>query len=115
VLSCSLRALEFGPLNELKEKYGSLGQLKDMPRDSITGPAVVFKPAEPKRKIVPYDHQKALKLWQRRHPDSSEPLSDVFTDPSDVTRNSGDVVARNKLVLKPKNIDEQNFYTMDDE
>jgi anaerobic dimethyl sulfoxide reductase subunit B len=115
VLSCSLRALEFGPIDELKMKFGNISQLEDMPRDSVTGPAVVFKPAGPKKQVVPYDHQKALKLWQKRHPDSAVALPDVFENPADVMRASEDLMARNRLVLKAKTIEEQNFFTMDDE
>lgn len=115
VLSCSLRALEFGPLDELIAKYGNLRQLEDMPPGTITRPAAVFKPAEPKKQIIPYDSGRALKLWQQRHPDGSEVLPDVFTDLSEVAGDSGDAVARNRLVLKPANTAEHNFYTMDDE
>jgi anaerobic dimethyl sulfoxide reductase subunit B (iron-sulfur subunit) len=115
VLSCSLRALEFGPIDELKTRFGHLRQLEEMPADSITRPAVVFKPAEPKKQIVGYDPQKALKLWQKRHPDSAVDLPDVFEDPAEVMRASEDLVARNRLVLKTKTIVEQNIYTMDDE
>jgi anaerobic dimethyl sulfoxide reductase subunit B (iron-sulfur subunit) len=115
VLSCSLRALEYGPIDELKKKYGGIRQLEGMPRNSITGPSVVFKPTEPKKQVIPYNYQKALKLWQKRHPDSGIALPDVFEDPADVTRPSEDLIARNRLVLKPKNIEEQNYFTMDDE
>lgn len=115
VLSCSLRALEFGPLEELQVKYGTLNQLEDMPCGNITRPAVVFKPADSKKEIVPYDSIKALQLWQKRQPDGTESLPDVFTDLSDVTGPADDVVARNRLVLKPQNITEHDYYTMDDE
>ncbi|MFC1902179.1 4Fe-4S dicluster domain-containing protein [Chloroflexota bacterium] len=115
VLSCSLRALEFGPIEELREKYGHLGQLEDMPGDAITGPSVVFKPADPKKQVVPWDWQKALELWQKRRPDNGEPLPDVFTSISDVTRDAGDSIGRNKLVLKAKTSAELMFYTVDDE
>jgi anaerobic dimethyl sulfoxide reductase subunit B len=115
VLSCSLRALEFGPLDDLKAKYGSVRQLEDMPADSITQPAVVFKPAAPKKQIVSYDFKKALELWQKRHPDSAGALPDVFEDPVEVLSASEDLVARNRLVLKAKTSQEQYFFTMDDE
>lgn len=115
VLSCSLRALEFGPIDELKTRFGHLSRLEEMPSDSITRPAVVFKPAEPKKQIVSYDPQKALKLWKKRHPDSAVDLPDVFKNPAEVMSASEDVVARNRLVLKAKTVEEQNIYTMDDE
>ena len=110
-----MRALEFGPLDELRDKYGNLGQLEEMPKYSTTMPSVVFKPAEPKKQVVPWDYQKALRLWQKRRPNGSEPLPDIFTEISAVTEAPQDIVGRNKLVLKAKNSAEQKYYTTDDE
>ena len=115
VLSCSMRALEFGPLDELVRKYGNLKRLEDMPKDSITNPAVIFRPAEPKKQVIPWDFRKALKLWQKRQPHEGEPLPDVFAEISDVTEAPQDIVGRNKLVLKVRNSAEQKYYTTDDE
>jgi anaerobic dimethyl sulfoxide reductase subunit B (iron-sulfur subunit) len=115
VLSCSLRAMEFGPLDEIKAKFGTIRQLEDMPRYSLTQPAVVFKPPKTKTQIVQYDHHKALMLWQKRHPDSSIALPDVFEDPADVLSPDKGLVARNRLVLKAKTTEEQDYFTMDDE
>ncbi len=115
VLSCSLRALEFGPLDELRQKFGNSSQLEELPEDSITIPAVIFKPAAPKKPIVTWDYQKALKLWQKRIPDDGRDLPEVFKDVSEVTRDSEDITGRNRLVLKAKNIEELKWRTMDDE
>jgi anaerobic dimethyl sulfoxide reductase subunit B len=115
VLSCSLRALEFGPLTELQEKYGNLSQLEEMPKESITLPAVVFRPIRPKKQIIPWDGKKALELWQPRHPDNGEVLPDIFTDVSEVNRNSEDITVRNRLVLKPATVEEMMVRTTDDE
>ena len=115
VLSCSMRALEFGPLEELMNRYGNLRQIEDMPRDSITKPAVVFKPADSKRQIVPWDSNRALELWQKRESHEDEPLPDAFLDISEVTRAPGEIVGRNKLVLKAKTSAELMYYTTDDE
>jgi anaerobic dimethyl sulfoxide reductase subunit B (iron-sulfur subunit) len=115
VLSCSMRALEFGPLAELIRKYGDLRRLEDMPKDSITRPAAVFKPAAGKKQVIPWDPQRALKLWQKRHPESGEALPDVFADLSEVTRAPTDIVGRNKLVLKAKDSAGLMYYTSDNE
>jgi anaerobic dimethyl sulfoxide reductase subunit B len=115
VLSCSLRALEFGPLPELQEKYGNLRQLPEMPKESLTRPAVIFKEIRPKKAVVPWDGKKALELWQKRHPDSGEPLQDIFTDTSEVTQDADDLIARNRLVLKASSVKELMWRTMDDE
>lgn len=115
VLSCSMRALEFGPIDHLSERYGNLRRLQDMPKDSITRPAVVFKPADPKKRIVSWDSERVLDLWQKREPHSNEPLPDVFYTKTDLTKDHQDIIGRNKLVLKAKNSVEQKYYTTDDE
>jgi anaerobic dimethyl sulfoxide reductase subunit B (iron-sulfur subunit) len=115
VLSCSMRALEFGPLADLIRKYGDLRRLEDMPKDSITTPAAVFKPAAGKTQVIPWDPQRALQLWQKRHPESGEALPDVFADLSDVTQVPTDIVGRNKLVLKAKDSAGLMYYTSDNE
>lgn len=115
VLSCSMRALEFGPLDKLREKYGDLRWLEDMPRDTITRPAVVFKPHDPKKLVIPWDYNRALELWQKRQSHQGKPLPDVFAEISDVTKAPQHIVGRNKLVLKAKNSAEQQYYTTDNE
>jgi anaerobic dimethyl sulfoxide reductase subunit B (iron-sulfur subunit) len=115
VLSCSMRALEFGPLEELVDKYGDLRRLDEMPKESITQPAVVFKPIDPKKEIIPWDSARALELWQKRNPESGGPLPDIFKDSSDITEAPQEIVGRNRLVLKAKNSKEFMYYTTDDE
>ena len=115
VLSCSLRALEFGPLPELQSKYGNLRRLEEMPKDSITHPAVVIRPSDPKIQVVSWDHQRALKLWQKRPSATGEPLPDVFPGTSARSEAPLTIVGRNKLVLKAKNVAELMYYTTDNE
>ncbi len=115
VLSCSMRALEFGPLAELVNKYGNMRKLEDMPKDSISLPAVVFKPFEAKKQVVPWDAERALKLWQKRQPSDGKPLPDIFREISEVTQAPKEIVGRNKLVLKAKDSAELMYYTTDDE
>jgi len=110
-----MRALEFGPLDELMEKYGNHRSLDEMPKESITRPAVVFKPLEPKKQIISWDSKRALELWQKRRSDSGEPLPDIFEKISDFTEAPQDIVGRNRLVLKAKNSEELLYYTTDDE
>ena len=115
VLSCSMRALEFGPLDELREKYGNLRSMEDMPKDSITDPAVVFKPSEPKKQVIPWDSDRALELWQHRQPHKGKSLPDIFTEKSSVTQATQAIIGRNRLVLKARNTEELMYYTTDDE
>ena len=115
VLSCSMRALEFGSLDELVRKYGKTERFKDMPKDSITNPAVVFRLPEPKKQVIPWDSNEALKLWQKRQPHNDELLPDVFTKMTDVTQAPRDIAGRNGLILKARNAEELMYYTKDDE
>ena len=110
-----MRALEFGPFKELIKKYGNQQRLKDMPKETITKPSVVFKPSEPKKVVIPWDATLALKLWQKRQPYEGEPLPDIFAEMSEVSEAPRDIVGRNKLVLKSKSSTEQKYYTTDDE
>lgn len=43
VASCPLRALDFGPIEELREKYGEGADIAPLPESSITGPNLVVK------------------------------------------------------------------------
>jgi len=115
VLSCSMRALEFGSLDELKKKFGNLRRLKDMPSDSITSPAIVFKPSDPKRQIIPWDPMRVLGFWRKRQPEGSHLLPDILSEISDVTEAPQAIVGRNRLVLKAKSSEEMMYYTTDDE
>ncbi len=81
----------------------------------VTMPAVVFKPVDPKKQIIPWDSERALELWQERHPDNGEPLPDIFAEVSEVTQFPEDIIGRKDLVLKAKNTEELMFYTTDDE
>jgi hypothetical protein len=83
-------------------------------KDTLTRPAVVFKPA-PKTAVVPWDSAKALKLWQKRRPTQGKALPDIFGAESDVTGAPQDIVGRNRLVLKAKNSEELKYYTTDNE
>ncbi|MCG3733565.1 dimethyl sulfoxide reductase subunit B [Vibrio cincinnatiensis] len=42
--SCPLRALEFGPIDELRAKYGTNADVAPLPSSLITKPNIVIKP-----------------------------------------------------------------------
>ncbi len=44
--ACPLNAIQFGPIRELREKYGTLAEVKDMPPSTFTYPNLVIKPNE---------------------------------------------------------------------
>ena len=111
VLACPMRALDFGPLNSLQIKYKTVNRdLKDVPSSVITKPAVIFKAHDAKKKLVPYNANKALELMAKR-PGGLPP---VYSLASDVTEIPEGLVGRGKLLIKPKSIDELMRQTQDD-
>jgi len=127
VLACDTKAFDFGPLEVLQQKYGTLKQLPEMPDPATTQPAVVLKPQLPRKQIVSYDASRALDLWQQRGPNAMtgtypnpftvvQPSApQVFQDKNDVTDPQTALLQKNKLVLKHKNNDELDFRTRVDE
>ena len=95
VLACPLRALDFGPLSELREIYGEARELEDLPAGQATRPSIVFKARREKRLLVPYNTEKALGLLMRR-----DPLPPVFSALSDVWELPEGLIGRSRLKLK---------------
>ena len=110
VLTCSSRALDFGPMSEMEKRYGKNQDIEDMPSSQTTKPSVVFKPQGKKKQLVPYDSRKALELMMRR-----DPLPPVFESLADVQEVPEGMVGRGKLVLKHKTAEELMKYTRCDE
>lgn len=110
VLSCPMRALDFGPLSELEEKFGRLKDLEDLPSSQNTAPAVVFQPHTPKRRLVPYDAERALALLAKR-----DPLPVVYISAADVTDIPEGMVGRSTLVIKHGSADDLMRQTRNDE
>lgn len=110
VLACSNRALDFGPLSTLAERYGDRRDLEDMPTGLTTRPAIIFKPHAEKRQLVTYNAARALELLMKR-----EPLPAVFTAAADVTDIPEGTVGRNELVIKHESTDDLMRRTRSDE
>jgi len=110
VASCYTRALDFGPLDELKQKYGELRDLPGLPSSEIAKPAIVFKSRNPHRKIVTYNADRALELLAKR-----DPLPPLYADKADVTEVPEGLVGRSKPVLHPANAKELMEATQNDE
>ena len=106
---------DFSEVNASMPEELALEQAQRCLKCGITIPSVVFKPEDPKKQIVHWDSNKALALWQVRHPDSGEELPLVFKDVKDVTNVTENTYLRNRLVLKPENSEELMTYTTDDE
>ncbi len=113
VESCPMRALDFGPLADLRTKHGDLRIIEDLPKDTITRPAIVFKPHIAKKRLVPYDKDQALKLMRNRA--SFVSLSPLYQSKNDLARVSEDLVGRDRLNLKPRTAREAKRVTQHDE
>ena len=110
VLACRTRALDFGPLSNLVERYSDRRDLEDMPSSQTTKPSVVFKPSTEKRQFVPYNAERALELLMRR-----DPLPPLFASPADVTTVPAGTVGRGEFVIKHESADDLMRCTRDDE
>ena len=97
-------------LPELVEKYGDLRQLPGMPDPKDTQPAFLFKPAQDKSKLIPYDEQRALELMGKRGD-----LTSLYEEASDVTEVPADLVLRDHLVMKPKDMKDLMRWTQHDQ
>jgi anaerobic dimethyl sulfoxide reductase subunit B (iron-sulfur subunit) len=97
VMSCPARALDFGPIERMKILYGELSQLDDMPEASETNPAVVFKPMNKRKIVVPYDVNRSLELLVVR-----DGLPPVFE--SGINNLEQGLIGYKKLVMKPENV-----------
>jgi anaerobic dimethyl sulfoxide reductase subunit B len=109
VMACPMRALDFDTIDNLRTKYGTNQQLKDLPDPSIADPAVVFKPLDTPKQIVDYDPTEALALLGSRGS-----LPAIYTDPSQVTTLSPGQVSRSSLNLKPSSVEDLQAATMND-
>jgi anaerobic dimethyl sulfoxide reductase subunit B (iron-sulfur subunit) len=108
VMACGSRALDFDTLETLQKKYGTNRDLEGMPSSADVKPAVVFKPALPKKKLVAYDASKALQI------NAKSPVGmQFYTSTSDVTDIPEGLITKNKLVIKAKSTQEVIHYTRD--
>jgi len=110
VAACPTRALDFGPLKALAGRYGDRKDLEGLPDSRATLPAVVFQPAPPKKKLVPYDSQRALQLMMRR-----DPLPPVFSTSEDVTGIPPGLAGRRELIIKHTSAEDLMRRTRNDE
>ena len=103
VAACPQRALDFGPINEMREKYGELQALEDMPSANLAQPAIVFKPRLKKQQHVKYDAARVVELMGKR---AESNLDAIYDKPSDVTEVFDGLVGYDKLVMKASSVEE---------
>lgn len=115
VLSCDLRALDFGPIEELRRKYGELNALEGLPSGDLTHPSAVFKPRDARKQLVPWEADRMLELWRERGPYAAPGLPPTFTSREDVVNPPVGIRGRERLNLKPGTVEELMAATRDDE
>ncbi len=94
VASCPLRALDFGPVDEMTAKYGTSRWLDQMP-EPVTSPNFIVKAAADRKRIVSYDAEKAVELMKKR-----EGLDDLFDSAQDVTEVPREALRSPELRMK---------------
>ena len=94
----------------LRPRPGEERDLEDLPDSRTTRPCILFKARREKQRLVPYDSEKALKLFMRR-----DPLPPVFTSTSDMTEIPEGLVGRGKLVIKHPSAEDLLRCTRNDE
>ena len=93
--SCPLRAFDFGPLDELIEKYGDVRYCEGMPSPDATNPAyLIWNPRE-KTPLLPYDVKEAIALNQQRGD-----LGTMFESEEDLTVFDEGTIGRDGLKMK---------------
>jgi anaerobic dimethyl sulfoxide reductase subunit B len=115
VLACSMRALEFGTMEELRARFGDRQQLEEMPAPRLTDPSVVFKAHEPKKAILPWDAGQAAELWKKRGPHAAADAPEIFAKAEGLTKVAPGVAGRDRLDLKARNAEELMYATADDD
>ena len=87
--------------------------LEDLPKDTITRPAIVFKPHVVKKQLVGYNEDKALELLRDREVFTQ--LPPLYSSKDDLTHVPPGLVGRDRLNLKPKTVAEAKRTTQHDE
>lgn len=95
VMSCPMRAFDFGPIGELEAKYGALRQLPEMPNPVITNPNYLFKAHRERQIFVPMDADKLIELQKGRGD-----LGTIFENTEDLTAPAPGMITRNRLRMK---------------
>ena len=110
VLSCQMRALDFGPIDSLTNKYGSNAQLTGMPDPSTTNPSVVFKPKDARVQRIALDPNQVISLMGSRGS-----LPPVYTDSTSVTNITPGLVGRSQLNMKASSTENLMSSTSNDD
>lgn len=100
-LSCPMRALDFGPLEQLIETYGDARTLEGMPEAEGLAPSMVFKPMPERLNLIPFDEEKVLRLNAQR-----EGLPNLYEEEAELTDIPEGLMFRNGLRMKHDSLDD---------
>jgi len=110
VMSCMMRALDFGPLSTLKKNYPTaVTTLNGMPASQGVNPSILFKPQDSRSALVSYDPNQVLSLMASR----PSGLPQVYTNSSAVTTDTLGLSGRQSLNMH-LNSEQLMKATMDD-
>ncbi|MGA2874956.1 MAG: 4Fe-4S dicluster domain-containing protein [Nitrososphaerales archaeon] len=97
VMSCMMRALDFGVLSALKTKYPNVTtSVNGMPAAQGVNPSIIFKQQDSRSTLVSYDPNAALTLLSVR----PAGLPPVFNSATDVTTDPNGIAGRQTLNMK---------------
>ncbi len=108
-VSCPLRAYDFGPLDELIEKYTDIRYCEGMPMPDRTKPSYLIWPQREKEPLVPYDTERAIELNRQRGD-----LGTLFESAEDVEVFEDGTIGRDKLCMKFGSVAEMMRATRND-
>ena len=111
VMSCIMRALDFGKLSDLQKKYpDATSDLTGVPSSKTATPAVLFRPAAARKQLVPYDPNTAAPLLANR----GSSLPAAFDTLANVTSDPNGIAARQTLNITPKKSADLMLATQDE-
>lgn len=94
-LSCPLRAFDFGPMDELIDKYTDVRWCPGMPDPELTKPNWLIWNQREKQQLIPYDADEAIELnRQRGH------IGTMFESRKDLEEFDPGTIGRNELRMK---------------
>ncbi|MGA2876909.1 MAG: 4Fe-4S dicluster domain-containing protein [Nitrososphaerales archaeon] len=100
VMSCAMRALDFGPVTQLAKTYpDATSDLTGVPSSKTTSPAVLFRPSVARKTLVPYDPTAAAPLLANR----GSTLPAAFDTLANVTSDPNGIAGKQTLNIKPTN------------
>lgn len=93
--SCPMRALDFGPIDELVEKYTDIRACEGMPSPDITHSNYLIWPHREKTPLVPYDPDEAIELNRQR-----AELGTMYESKEDLQQFEEGTIGRDRLCMK---------------